>query len=236
MPPFWLGLVLIVFFAINLLWLPSLGMYSSRGPGGLGDLLLHLFHARGRHAAAPGGDHGAGHPRLACWRSSARIHQVARSKGLSERAVLGLTPSGWRGRPSSPSPACSSATCWAAGLHRGSVRLAGPRQAARLLRDRPRREGGPGRRPVHRGHVRAREPGGGSPEPLPRPARAAGLATVSTAALAVDRSPAPAGARGRSPSSPAASVGIARPCWASSSSRSSAGPRWPRRSSARGTR
>ena len=31
MPPFWLGLVLIVVFAIDLRWLPSLGMYSTRG-------------------------------------------------------------------------------------------------------------------------------------------------------------------------------------------------------------
>ena len=34
MPPFWLGLILIVIFAINLSWLPSLGMYSARGPAG----------------------------------------------------------------------------------------------------------------------------------------------------------------------------------------------------------
>jgi len=52
MPPFWLGLVLIVFFAINLRWLPSLGMYSARGPGGIGDLLAHLIMPAVATAAA----------------------------------------------------------------------------------------------------------------------------------------------------------------------------------------
>src|SRR2546430_687940 len=42
MPAFWLGLVLIVVFAIDLRWLPSLGMYATRGAGGLADLLTHL--------------------------------------------------------------------------------------------------------------------------------------------------------------------------------------------------
>src|SRR3989442_15919263 len=54
MPPFWLGLVLIVVFAIDLRWLPSLGMYSPRGAGGLADLLSHLVLPAGTTAAPPG--------------------------------------------------------------------------------------------------------------------------------------------------------------------------------------
>src|SRR5256884_4752366 len=53
MPPFWLGLVLIVVFAIDLRWLPSLGMYATRGAGGLADLLTHLVLPAVTTAAAP---------------------------------------------------------------------------------------------------------------------------------------------------------------------------------------
>jgi peptide/nickel transport system permease protein len=90
MPPFWLGLVLIVVFAINLRWLPSLGMYSSRGPGGLEDLLLHLVMPAVATAAAPGAI-------IARMTRASMLEilgqdyiKVARSKGLSDRAVLGL--------------------------------------------------------------------------------------------------------------------------------------------------
>jgi peptide/nickel transport system permease protein len=90
MPPFWLGLVLIVFFAINLRWLPSLGMYSSRGDGGFSDLLAHLIMPAIATAAAPAA--------IIARMTRASVLEilgqdyikVARSKGLSERAVLGL--------------------------------------------------------------------------------------------------------------------------------------------------
>ncbi len=90
MPPFWLGLVLITIFAINLRWLPSLGMYSSRGDGGLGDLLLHLIMPAVATAAAPGA--------IIARMTRASVLEilgqdyikVARAKGLPERIVLGL--------------------------------------------------------------------------------------------------------------------------------------------------
>jgi peptide/nickel transport system permease protein len=90
MPPFWLGLVLIVLFAIELGWLPSLGMYSSRGSGGLRDLLAHLILPAVATAAAPGA--------IIARMTRASVLEilgqdyikVARSKGLSEGAVLGL--------------------------------------------------------------------------------------------------------------------------------------------------
>jgi len=90
MPPFWLGLVLIVLFAINLRWLPSLGMYSSRGPGGVEDLLLHLIMPAVATAAAPGAII-ARMTRASLLEILGQDYiKVARSKGLSERAVLWL--------------------------------------------------------------------------------------------------------------------------------------------------
>jgi peptide/nickel transport system permease protein len=42
MPSFWLGIVLMVVFALWLGWLPASGMYAPYGGGDLGDLLAHL--------------------------------------------------------------------------------------------------------------------------------------------------------------------------------------------------
>ncbi|MEJ2361557.1 MAG: ABC transporter permease [Gammaproteobacteria bacterium] len=41
-PAFWLGLMLILLFAVDLQWLPASGMYEIYGGGGLWDLLRHL--------------------------------------------------------------------------------------------------------------------------------------------------------------------------------------------------
>ncbi|MCH8553412.1 MAG: ABC transporter permease [Natronospirillum sp.] len=43
MPAFWLGLLLIMFFAVDLRWLPASGMYSMWGGDDLPDLLRHLI-------------------------------------------------------------------------------------------------------------------------------------------------------------------------------------------------
>src|SRR5262249_3612606 len=84
MPPIWLGLVLVVLFAINLRWLPSLGMYSSRGPGGLEDLLVHLIMPAVATAAAPGAII-ARMTRASLLEILGQDYiKVARSKGLSE--------------------------------------------------------------------------------------------------------------------------------------------------------
>jgi peptide/nickel transport system permease protein len=43
MPSFWLGIVLMVVFALWLGWLPASGMFAPYGGGGVGDLLAHLI-------------------------------------------------------------------------------------------------------------------------------------------------------------------------------------------------
>jgi len=43
LPPFWLGLLLIIIFSLFLRWLPATGMISPTGGGDVGDILLHLI-------------------------------------------------------------------------------------------------------------------------------------------------------------------------------------------------
>jgi len=42
LPPFWVGLILIIVFTLFLRWLPATGMVSATGAGGLADVLVHL--------------------------------------------------------------------------------------------------------------------------------------------------------------------------------------------------
>lgn len=42
MPTFWLGVLMLILFAVDLHWFPSGGLSSSTGPSGLGDRLRHL--------------------------------------------------------------------------------------------------------------------------------------------------------------------------------------------------
>jgi peptide/nickel transport system permease protein len=88
MPPFWLGLVLISLFAIKLRWLPSLGMYSLRGGGGIADPLLHLLLPAVTTAAAPGAIIARMTRASVVEILGQDFIKVARAKGLPERVVI----------------------------------------------------------------------------------------------------------------------------------------------------
>lgn len=87
-PVFWVGLVLILVFSIELQWLPAAGRYNLRNPGGFPDLLRHLILpslALGLNGAAL----------IARITRSSMLDVIgneyvttARAKGLGERAVM----------------------------------------------------------------------------------------------------------------------------------------------------
>ncbi len=87
-PQYWLGLMLIVLFALHLDWLPAGGMWDTRNPGGLRDLLLHLILPLLTIAAVP----TAVISRLVRSSMIEVMQQdyirTARAKGLHERAVI----------------------------------------------------------------------------------------------------------------------------------------------------
>ena len=87
-PPFWLGLILVLLFAIRLRWLPVSGMVDMAGDGGTLDVLRHLLLPAITTALGP----AAIITRLV--RSSVREAldrphvRVARAKGLSRGTLL----------------------------------------------------------------------------------------------------------------------------------------------------
>ena len=52
-PSFWLGMLLILWFAVNLAWLPAGGMEEMFGPGGAGEIARHLILPALALAAVP---------------------------------------------------------------------------------------------------------------------------------------------------------------------------------------
>jgi peptide/nickel transport system permease protein len=88
MPSFWLGIVLMVVFALQLGWLPASGMYAPYGGGDLRDLLAHLLLPAVTLAAAS--------VTIIARLTRATLLEVlgqdyirtARAKGVRERAVV----------------------------------------------------------------------------------------------------------------------------------------------------
>ena len=87
-PSFFLGMMMILLFAVNLRWLPVSGMFAIYGGGGLGDLLHHLVMPALALAAVATGV-------IARLSRSAMLEvlrqdyiRTARAKGVSERRVI----------------------------------------------------------------------------------------------------------------------------------------------------
>jgi peptide/nickel transport system permease protein len=87
-PSFWLGLLLIMLFAVQLQWLPASGMYAIYGGGDLPDLLLHLIMPAATLAVVA----TAVIARLTRTAMLEVLRQdyirTARAKGVSERRVI----------------------------------------------------------------------------------------------------------------------------------------------------
>ncbi|EPY02558.1 ABC transporter permease [Magnetospirillum fulvum] len=87
-PVFWLGLMLIVLFAVGLGWLPPGGMSTVGGPGSLSDRLAHLVLPVATLALAGLGQF-ARHMRAAMIAEAGRDYiRTARAKGCSPLRVL----------------------------------------------------------------------------------------------------------------------------------------------------
>ncbi len=88
LPAFWLAMMVILLFAVGLMWFPVSGMYQIVAGGGIGDLLHHLILPALVLASVPTAVLG----RLTRTMMLETLRQdyilTARAKGLSERRVI----------------------------------------------------------------------------------------------------------------------------------------------------
>ena len=147
-PAFWLGVLLVLVFSVNLEWLPSSGAYSYGKAGDIAD--------RARHLVLPLAVMVASH----LWYYAYMIRNklldevrrdyvlLARSKGLGRTRVL------WS--HCLLHPACAQRHL----CGRGRVQLSRHRPAGHLQRQVPRLQPAHAHGPVHRGHGHHQQPAG----------------------------------------------------------------------------
>lgn len=87
-PPFWMGLVLVLIFALRLKWFPTSGMVSMTGDGGALDVLSHLVLPTVTTALAPAAVVAAMVRAAMIEVLSQDYIQVARAKGIPQAVIL----------------------------------------------------------------------------------------------------------------------------------------------------
>ena len=105
-PPFWLGLILVLLFALNWRVFPATGMVDMRGDGGVLDVLHHLVLPAIATAAAP----GAIITRMVRSSAPSSSSSTSRSPLSMCRSVLRSCSSCWSSSRTTSSPTSSSRT------------------------------------------------------------------------------------------------------------------------------